>query len=82
MGPIGYLDHLRMLGFKTFSSVWDESYDSHQGKTRLEMLYKTLHEIANMDLKKLNDKTHDICVYNREYLHSFQWNKKMYSATK
>ena len=46
------------------------------------MLYNTLHEIANMDLKKLNDKTHDICVYNREYLHSFQWNKKMYSATK
>jgi hypothetical protein len=82
MGPIGYLDHLRMLGFKTFSSVWDESYDSHQGKTRLEMLYNTLHEIANMDLKKLNDKTHDICVYNREYLHSFQWSKKMYSATK
>ena len=33
-------------------------------------------------IKKLNDKTHDICVYNREYLHSFQWNKKMYSATK
>ena len=82
MGSKGYLAHLRMLGFKTFDSVWDESYDSHEGKTRLEMLYKTMHEIANMDLKKLHDKTHDICVYNKEYLHSFQWAKKMYSTTK
>lgn len=71
-----YLKHLQTLGFKTFDSIWDESYDMYEGKTRLQKIYETLHEIARIDLKTLHKQTHDICVYNKSVLDSRQWKNK------
>ena len=71
-----FLKHLRTLGFKTFNTIWDESYDEFQGKERLEKIYQTINEIAKIDLKTLHKQTHDICVYNKSVLDSRQWKNK------
>lgn len=76
MASKNYLVHLKTLGFKTFDSIWDESYDKYEGKQRLEKIYETLNEIAKIDLKTLHKQTHDICVYNKSVLDSYQWKNK------
>tara|TARA_E500000318_G_C3445427_1_gene166724 strand:- start:43 stop:612 length:570 start_codon:yes stop_codon:yes gene_type:complete len=77
MASKNYLKHLRILGFKTFDSVWDESYDEYVGKDRLEMIYQTINSISEISLETLHKKTYDICLYNKSYLHSCQWGDKV-----
>tara|TARA_E500000318_G_scaffold67004_1_gene61803 strand:- start:275 stop:1252 length:978 start_codon:yes stop_codon:yes gene_type:complete len=76
MAVPNFLKHLQTLGFKTFDTLWDESYDEYKGKQRLEKIYETLNEIAKIDLKTLHKQTHDICVYNKSVLDSYQWKNK------
>lgn len=76
MATANFLKNFRTLGFKTFGTVWDESYDELEGKDRLEKIYQTINEIAKMDCKDIQRQTHDICVYNKSVLDSYQWKKK------
>jgi len=49
------LDYLHRYGFKTFSSIWDESYDDEQDDfVRLEKIAKLLKDIDNLSLKEQN----------------------------
>ena len=76
MAAPNFLQNLRTLGFKTFGTVWDESYDKLGGKDRLQKIYEVLHEIGGMDLQTLHKQTQEICVYNKSLLYSKAWQYK------
>ena len=44
-GPKNYLKHLSDLGFKTWSSIWDESYDQFEGVERWKLMQKVIDQI-------------------------------------
>ena len=47
-GPVGSLEYLRSYGFKTFESIWDETYDTHIGDlARSLCIADTLKNIDN-----------------------------------
>jgi len=53
--PAGSLEYLRSYGFKTFDSVWDETYDTLTGDlSRSECIATTL---KNIDNKSTEEKT-------------------------
>lgn len=73
----GALALLRELGFKTFSSVIDESYDVEADTTkRIAMIIKEVERLAAMDINQLHDlywKLEEILVHN--YNHFLEYHK-------
>lgn len=70
-----YLKKLKELGFKTFDSLWDESYDSIiDNEDRLLKLFEIIKEISEWSLEECEKNYKsvlDICIYNREHLSTF-----------
>lgn len=66
------LQRLKEIGFKTFSDVWDESYDNEVDmKKRVKMIITEVAKLCEMELDELAEyfqKIKNICIYNREYL--------------
>ena len=62
------------MGFKTFDSIWDESYDDEEDDfIRLQKILKLIDEIADWDLNTCREKYEsviDICIYNRNHLYN------------
>lgn len=75
VSSVGYLKKLKKLGFKTFDSIWDESYDDIiDNEDRLIKIFDLILEISNWSLnvcEKNYKKVLDICIYNRNHLYSF-----------
>ena len=70
----GFLEELKKLGFKTFSSVIDESYDNADNEVR----YKRVVDAAQELLKYYDDpRVKEICRYNRRLLLSIDHKKKI-----
>jgi hypothetical protein len=44
MGPRGYLENLKRIGFRTFGQWWDEGYDEYTGYQRLGVIQNLLTE--------------------------------------
>lgn len=68
-GPRNYLQNLRRLGFKTFDTVWDEEYDSHEGSSRLHHMEKLLDKISQFSLAEMNTilkNVKDILEHNKK----------------
>ena len=70
-----YLKKLKGLGFKTFDSIWDESYDSIiDNEDRLIKIFDLILEISNWSLEECEKNYKsvlDICIYNRNHLATF-----------
>ena len=67
MSYYDYLKELKELGFKTFSNVWDESYDSVTNPyRRAEEIVKMLPTIKKLDAKILYEQTADIRAHNKK----------------
>jgi len=68
-GP-GSLAYLRRYGFKTFESIFDESYDQETDTvTRLEMVVNTMQQVQQLtasDWKKINE----IAKFNKQHFFS------------
>ena len=67
-----YLKKLKELGFKTFDSWWDESYDSevHYAK-RLEKIKEVINFIGNLSLtecEKLYEEMIPTLIYNQNHV--------------
>ena len=66
--PAGSLVYLKQYGFKTFDTVWDESYDEVQDDTkrcdRLSQLLKTLDQQNEQEKNKMFKKCIPIIEYN------------------
>lgn len=67
-GPRNYLQNLRRLEFKTFDSIWDETYDSHEGADRLHHMEKLLDQISQFSFSDMNailKNVKDILEHNK-----------------
>jgi hypothetical protein len=64
-GQQGYLKCLKDMGFKTFDSVWDESYDNEPNWIkRGNMVANLMRSLKDIDSKTLYDKTVEIRLHN------------------
>ena len=75
-GPYGYLTELKKYGFKTFSDIWDESYDDIQDPIeRAKTLISLVKHLNNKSIEELNDTykgTKEICIHNRDLFYSLK----------
>lgn len=73
-----FLKTLREFGFKTFGSIWDESYDEiEDNDIRLQAIFDLILEISKWDLETCEKKYKsvlDICIYNRSHLRNNIYN--------
>lgn len=60
-----FLVNLRRLGFKTFESVWNESYDKLEGIERIEAIKKLIKQLSERDPKEILDKIKHIVEHNK-----------------
>ena len=70
-GPQYYLARLRSLGFRTYSEIWDESYDLYQGPARWELMRKSMNrllECSRSDQLEVLTQAHKIAMHNRQHL--------------
>lgn len=70
-GPERYLERLRDLGYNTYSTLWDESYDRYEGPARWKMIQTVVDSIMNMSLsdrKQLISDAEKIAHQNRIHL--------------
>jgi hypothetical protein len=68
-GPIDHLKNLRRLGFKTFDSWWDESYDEDGGLTAIDCIKRNLLQLNNLSVDQLKLMYQDMLPtldHNRE----------------
>lgn len=69
--PRSFLANLRGLGFNTFNSLWDESYDQFEGPERYHAMMKIVKEICNLPQSQqfeLYQQSRDICKHNKDTL--------------
>lgn len=68
------LSYLRHYGFKTFSDLWDESYDQESDSNkRLCMITELMKTLLRMDTTSYNEmmlKANKITEFNRNYFYS------------
>jgi hypothetical protein len=66
-GNYQYLKKLRELGFKTFESVFDESYDNIQNPNkRIDALAELIQKLKGSDWEEIYKQTEDIREHNRK----------------
>jgi hypothetical protein len=53
--PIGYMQHLRDLGLKTFDTLWNEDYDNYQGSERWHRMQHSINQLGMMSHNQLHD---------------------------
>lgn len=67
-----YLKELKSMGFKTFSSIIDESYDDEvNDDVRLQKIFNEIERISKLSLEDMADlykSVLHICIYNRNHL--------------
>jgi hypothetical protein len=70
----GTLDYLKGYGFRTFDSVWDESYDNEKNPTiRMEKVVKLvtdLYQKTDSEFKDLMDQCQEIIDHNQQHFFS------------
>jgi len=77
------LKYIKQYGFKTFNSIWDESYDEElNSQPRLEKLTRLIHYINNLPTDQYNalmKKCKEITKYNRNYFFSNKFKQVLLS---
>jgi hypothetical protein len=68
-GPVGHLQNLKNLGFKTYSDFWDEGYDNYQGPQRWQKIQQVLDHILTLPQHTI-DQCLTIAEYNYQTLQS------------
>jgi hypothetical protein len=72
-GTCGSLKHLRSYGFKTFDSIWDESYDDEPNDIirleRIASLLRSLDELSLEGKQDLFNMAKEICEYNYNHFY-------------
>jgi len=73
VGTQGSLEYLRSYGFKTFNSLWDESYDLETDDViRLEKIAGLLKELNSLNTAEKNSLFHraeQICQHNYDHFY-------------
>lgn len=72
-GPQHFLHNLRQLGFKTFGSIIDESYDEEmQDLKRYQMAFAQVLSLTQQDPVEVHNKVEEILEHNRQHLAELQ----------
>ena len=75
-----YLKYFKSLGFKTFDSIWDESYDNIENPyDRLREIFKIIDKVSKWSISECEEKYKsvlDICIYNRNHLYKNIYDNK------
>ena len=72
VSTVGFLDKMRRLGYKTFSSHIDESYDDQTDeKTRFEIIGQNISFLHRQD-KKYFEEMDSICEHNYNHFLKLQ----------
>ena len=62
----GYLQHLQQMGFKTYGTLWDESYDSIQDTSlRMHAVKNLSKELTLFDWQQHKNQLERIAIHNR-----------------
>ena len=70
-GAPGYIHHLKRMGFCSFDTLWDESYDQLEGPARWSAIKKLIQQLINLDPEALHSlllQAHKIAQHNRLHL--------------
>jgi hypothetical protein len=70
VGNCGSLRYLKKYGFKTFSDVWDESYDDVDDDTRIQKIANLLEELEQADKTRLYESCLPIIKHNYDWFYS------------
>jgi len=73
-GAPGYIQRLKQMGFKSFNSLWDESYDQLEGSARwsaIKKIINSLIQLSPVSLNMLLEQAHQIALFNRQTLNKF-----------
>lgn len=68
-GPVGHLQNLKNIGFKTYSEFWDESYDNYQGPQRWQKIQQVVENILALSQNTI-DQCQEVAKYNNQILQS------------
>jgi hypothetical protein len=71
----GYIQHLKRMGFRSFDSVWDESYDQLEGPARWLAMHQVIQQLVDLDATALNtvlSQAHEIARHNRLHLETIR----------
>jgi hypothetical protein len=74
VAPAGSLEYMRSYGFKTFASVFDESYDSETNDIlRIELVSKLLGQLNALSIKE-RQQIHRAClpIVEHNYNHFYR----------
>ena len=81
VSTVGSLEYLRQYGFKTFSTLINETYDTIQDPVeRLEAVTNELHRIAKLqelEKQELYASMREIAHYNRQLFFSASWQERI-----
>jgi len=70
-----YLKYLKDLGFRTFDSIIDESYDEIRSENdRWMAAWEQVVWLCNQEQEEILDKIKQICDYNYNHLMTTDWN--------
>jgi hypothetical protein len=76
-GPIGGLDILKTYGFKTFDSVFDESYDTELNvDKRINMMFDEIERLEKIGLDKVTKEVEPILEHNYNLILDMNSNRK------
>ena len=68
IGGYKSLEHIKRLGFETFSELFDESYDDEfDADKRYDLVFSEINRVCKMDVKKLDDIYHNVLVEKIKY---------------
>jgi hypothetical protein len=65
-GPQNYLDRLKNLGFRTWHSIWDESYDQLIGPARWHAIKHIINDLVQMNQEQLYHQCLPIVQHNQQ----------------
>jgi hypothetical protein len=64
----GYIQQLKSMGFGSFDTLWDESYDQLEGPARWSAMKTVIQQLVDLDSDALNSvlhQAHAIALHNR-----------------
>ena len=65
-GPRHFLKNLRNLGFQTWGSVWDESYDNLEGPERWKAMQAVIKDLHNTQQNQIWQQCQSACLHNHK----------------
>ena len=71
----GYIQHLKRMGFRSFDSLWNESYDQLEGPARWAAMQQVIQHLVDLDSTTLNtvlSQAHEIALHNRLHLENIR----------